>query len=192
MGELLLSVEWNNTAIISSIVGVVGTILGTVIGFILSALSRSGRQNIICKGFEPSYYYGANEIGDRIYKKESNFDGKVPERTKLNLELLITNSSEMPFNMNLVKLLIKKKGETFQGNLLETNINRSSNHIKVDERIKTKQIGGKSSIYLELFTQFNKVYVYEKTDTFYVEYIDVKGRTIHKKIKMGGVHETKI
>ena len=192
MGELLLSVEWNNTAIISSIVGVVGTILGTVIGFILSALSRSGRQNIICKGFEPSYYYGANGIGDRIYKKESNFDGKVPERTKLNLELLITNSSEMPFNMNLVKLLIKKKGETFQGNLLETNINRSSNHIKVDERIKTKQIGAKSSIYLELFTQFNKVYVYEKTDTFYVEYIDVKGRTIHKKIKMGGVHETKI
>ena len=192
MVELLLSVEWNDTAIISSIVGVVGTILGTVIGFLLSVLSRSGRQNVICKGIELSYYYGVNNIGDRVYRKESNFDGKVPERTKLSLELLITNSSEMPFNMNLVKLIIKKGEETFHGNLLETNINRSSNHIKVDERIKTKQIGGKSSIYLELFTQFNKVYVYEKTDTFYVEYIDVKGRTIHKKIKMGGVHEIKI
>lgn len=192
MVELLLSVEWNDTAIISSIVGVVGTILGTVIGFLLSVLSRSGRQNVICKGIELSYYYGVNDIGDRVYRKESNFDGKVPERTKLSLELLITNSSEMPFNMNLVKLIIKKGEETFHGNLLETNINRSSNHIKVDERIKTKQIGGKSSIYLELFTQFNKVYVYEKTDTFYVEYIDVKGRTIHKKIKMGGVHEIKI
>lgn len=192
MVELLLSVEWNDTAIISSIVGVVGTILGTVIGFLLSVLSRSGRQNVICKGIELSYYYGVNDIGDRVYRKESNFDGKVPERTKLSLELLITNSSEMPFNMNLVKLIIKKGEEAFHGNLLETNINRSSNHIKVDERIKTKQIGGKSSIYLELFTQFNKVYVYEKTDTFYVEYIDVKGRTIHKKIKMGGVHEIKI
>ena len=192
MVELLLSVEWNDTAIISSIVGVVGTILGTVIGFLLSVLSRSGRQNVICKGIELSYYYGVNDIGDRVYRKESNFDGKVPERTKLSLELLITNSSEMPFNMNLVKLIIKKGEETFHGNLLETNINRSSNHIKVDDRIKTKQIGGKSSIYLELFTQFNKVYVYEKTDTFYVEYIDVKGRTIHKKIKMGGVHEIKI
>ena len=64
--------------------------------------------------------------------------------------------------------------------------------IIIHEIIKTKQIGGKNSIYLELFTQFNKVYVYEKTDTFYVEYIDVKGRTIHKKIKMGGVHETEI
>ena len=192
MVELLLSVEWNDTAIISGIVGVVGTILGTVIGFLLSVLSRSGRQNVICKGIELSYYYGVNDIGDRVYRKESNFDGKVPERTKLSLELLITNSSEMPFNMNLVKLIIKKGEETFHGNLLETNINRSSNHIKVDERIKTKQIGGKSSIYLELFTQFNKVYVYEKTDTFYVEYIDVKGRTIHKKIKMGGVHEIKI
>ena len=39
MVELLLSVEWNDTAIISSIVGVVGTILGTVIGFLLSVLS---------------------------------------------------------------------------------------------------------------------------------------------------------
>lgn len=99
MVELLLSVEWNDTAIISSIVGVVGTILGTVIGFLLSVLSRSGRQNIICKGIELSYYYGVNDIGDRVYRKESNFDGKVPERTKLSLELLITNSSEI-FGLN--------------------------------------------------------------------------------------------
>ena len=192
MVELLLSVEWNDTAIISSIVGVVGTILGTVIGFLLSVLSRSGRQNVICKGIELSYYYGVNDIGDRVYRKESNFDGKVPERTKLSLELLITNSSEMPFNMNLVKLIIKKGEETFHGNLLDKNINKGSNSIIIHENIKTKQIGGKNSIYLELYTQFNEVYVYKETDTFYIEYIDVKGRTIHKKIKMGGIHETEI
>ena len=139
-----------------------------------------------------SYYYGVNDIGDRVYRKESNFDGKVPERTKLSLELLITNSSEMPFNMNLVKLIIKKGEEIFHGNLLDKNINKGSNSIIIHENIKTKQIGGKNSIYLELYTQFNEVYVYKETDSFYIEYINVKGRTIHKKIKMGGIHETEI
>mgnify|MGYP005775197831 FL=1 len=162
------------------------------VGSFLSVLSRSGRQNVICKGIELSYYYGVNDIGDRVYRKESNFDGKVPERTKLSLELLITNSSEMPFNMNLVKLIIKKGEETFHGNLLDKNINKGSNSIMIHENIKTKQIGGKNSIYLELYTQFNEVYVYKETDSFYIEYIDVKGRTIHKKIKMGGIHETEI
>ena len=98
----------------------------------------------------------------------------------------------MPFNMNLVKLIIKKGEETFHGNLLDKNINKGSNSIMIHENIKTKQIGGKNSIYLELYTQFNEVYVYKETDSFYIEYIDVKGRTIHKKIKMGGIHETEI
>ena len=81
MVELLLSVEWNDTAIISSIVGVVGTILGTVIGFLLSVLSRSGRQNVICKGIELSYYYGVNDIGiEYIERKVISMEKSLSEQ----------------------------------------------------------------------------------------------------------------
>lgn len=192
MRELLLSIAWNDTAIISSIVGVIGTILGTVIGFLLSALSRCGRQNIICKNIELLYYYGIDSLGCPNYKKENNYENREPQQTKLTLDLLLTNSSEMPFNMNLLKLIIKRGKETFCGSLLDKNDSKRSNGLIIFESIKTRQISGKSSIYLELYTQFNEVYVYKETDSFYIEYIDVKGRTIHKKIKMGGIHETEI
>ena len=192
MVEFLLSTGTNDAAIISGIFGIVGALTGTFLGFLLSLLSRCGRRNVICQGMELSYYYGTSDIGDIVSSRESNFDGKVPKLTKLSLELLITNSSEMPFNMNLVKLIIKKGEEIFHGNLLDKNINKGSNSIIIHENIKTKQIGGKNSIYLELYTQFNEVYVYKETDSFYIEYIDVKGRTIHKKIKMGGIHEAEI
>ena len=171
--------------------GVVEALL-TFIDFLLSVLSRRGRINIFCKRIDPSYYYGVNDIGDREYRKESNFDGKVPERTKLNLDLLITNSSEIPFNMNQVRLLIKRQKKFFRGSLFDKNNTKSSSNIIIYQDIKTQQINGKSCIYLELYTNFSEVYNYKNKDIFYIEFIDMKGNVKRKRIKLGGIHENKI
>ena len=191
MVELLLSAGTNDAAIISGIFGVVGTVAGTFIGFLLTLLSRGGRRNIVCQSFELLYYYGDN-LGVSVYKKENNYGGNSPQKTKITLNLLITNSSEMPFNINLAKLIIRQDDKTFYGSLSDKNDSKCINGLFTSERIMAKQIGVKSSIYLELYTQFNEVYVYKEPDSFYIEYIDVKGRTIQKKIKMVETHETEI
>lgn len=46
MCDLILSINWSDTAIISGIIGVIGTLLGTLIGFLLNYFVNKGKFKI--------------------------------------------------------------------------------------------------------------------------------------------------
>lgn len=177
---------------INSVISVVGTILGTVIGFFLSMLYRLGKQRVFLRRIDIIYFYGRDDNGDFVYRKESNYEGRIPQSTNIDIDLLVTNSSEMPFNMNMVKLFIKKRFKSFRSTLYDKNDKKGTSRIYFYQDIKTKQISGKSSVYLELHVTLNDVYIMNKKDIFYIEYIDIKGKKKKKPIKMVDNYETKI
>ena len=105
---ILLEITQNQLSLYTALIGVGGVILGTILGYLLSWFSKLGRKRFILQKIELRYYYG-EEYGCARYEDKPEDNGQIAENTKINLSILITNPSDIPYSINTLKLKIKQK-----------------------------------------------------------------------------------
>ena len=127
----ILSVNWGDTAIISGIIGVIGTILGTILGFLLNYLVNKGKFKIY--------------LHNRDFKFSQ--DKKYTTLEKITCEFIFyntTNEIKSIINPHFV-CIIGKKEYKFNCFLKSTNDNLHME--KVNKPIEQFDIIPKSSVW---------------------------------------------
>lgn len=178
---LLCKIDWTDPTLLAGIISVIGTLLGTFAGYFLSQWSKRGSIKFLCNRIDLEYNFESDKGTGVRYHRTMEFNGQKAKSTRIKLELYLLNSSDVQFSINNPKLVVKYKNVTYRSNL----------HIEQDEihsrkNYETLLLKGKESMHTSAHTSLDFPIGSKELDemNFYVKFIDIKGNTKCKKIKI--------
>ncbi len=169
----ILCINWSDTAVISSIIGVLGTLLGTILGYLLNLLSNKGKLKI----------YLRNEKLTTFQDDDGN---KTNRFYSFEAEFILTNLSNETKSVIKPYFIIKNNKEETSLGVLVREIKHTHSIYDVLNKYKEYDkydILPQSSIFMELSSclKGKNILLNPKTKLYFC-YITNKNKT--KKIKL--------
>lgn len=180
--EMLLSINWSDTGIVASIIGVIGTLLGTFAGYLLSTLTKIKLKKFIIKNLKYMYTFGLDETGSLKSNKEIQIGDERAKKTRFNAEIYLINPSGIIFNMNDLKLIIKNGNVEYKANLNNVDARKNSNGIITTPHIDTISIKEQTSLHLNIEAIFSEAIEKSNSNKYYLEFLNIKGKIKRKKL----------
>ena len=176
------------SVLVSSLIGVGGTLLGVVLGYCLN-LIKFGMIRIICSKIKFEYFFGQDKnTGDNIAYDTCEYKGKQAKTTKIIMDLHVLNSSAKEFAFNDLTLKIKTKDRVYVTDLHDLNDVCSGQGYHYFKRLENIKFIGKDSFKYQTSSTLNEVIDHKNLSDikFYISYMDIKGHRKCKKVKFIG------
>ena len=185
----MINIDWSNPTIVGGVFGIIGSIFGAIIGAIVTALitwlTPKGKLRVLILKRDINFTDGLIH-GCQHFIHKDKWGESIIEGTKINFELLFTNSMNKNCSIsNLILVVSNKKNKFFKSLTIKNSATtRINGGWFIQDSAENFIIGNNTSslLKLEIFDNSDDLYKNYETSKYYLTFINNNGKT--ERIKL--------